>query len=418
MSVGDALASRSQPPGNFDIQAERFVDGDGQVQLGEWLKPGEICLAQNEVYASPICLVAFSENGVNDISHAYHAYVRRSAALSDKPRLVQFNTWEATYFHQSEERVKRLATEAANLGAERFVLDDGWFRGRNEDNAGLGDWSHDPIKYPDGLGPVIEHVNQCGMEFGLWIEPEMVNPDSDLHRMHPDWAIAPEYGAAPTGRHQLVLNLARADVRNYLFDVVNQLLCAHEIRYIKWDCNRGLYPDADDNGPLAHRYANGVVSLMARLRDAHPDVEFEACASGGARLNYGVLPNVARYWVSDATDPFERIRIQRRASVFFPFEVMGAHVGASPNHYTGAMSTAAFRAMTAFFGHFGLEVDPNTLTQDDKRVIKNVVQFYKTHRGLISTGRYCGASVYERNRCATDNGGERKTGVVSCVETF
>ncbi|MEC9250440.1 MAG: alpha-galactosidase, partial [Pseudomonadota bacterium] len=278
-----------------------------------------------------------------------------------------------------------LAKGAAALGAERFVLDDGWFKGRRNDQTSLGDWTVDADLFPNGLTPLINAVHTEGMEFGLWLEPEMVSPDSDLYRAHPDWVLGwPEPDPA-TGRNQLVLDLALEPVREHLFTVISDLLDRYAISYLKWDCNRDLYPATRDGVVRAGAQTEGFYKLLDRLRARYP-VEIESCASGGGRIDAGIAARTDRFWTSDATDAIDRLNIQRAAGLVMPHERLGAHVGPSPNPMTGRQVSMSFRVLAALFGHFGIEADPEKVSEDDRRVLTRGIEIYKQHRDWMHAG--------------------------------
>ncbi|MEO1137205.1 MAG: alpha-galactosidase [Pseudomonadota bacterium] len=381
-AIGLALAHS----GNFTLAAERFGSGEAQAIAAEWLHPGEVILSPGKKYETPAALGFVSINGVAGVSRAFHDHARAQAPATRRHRPVQLNSWEAVYFGIDEATAMRLADEAAAIGAERFVLDDGWFKGRHHDRTALGDWTPDPVKFPNGLRPLAEHVVAQGLEFGLWVEPEMVNEDSDLFRAHPDWILSVPGLCAPTARHQLVLDLSRKDVREYLFSSIDALLDAAPVSYLKWDCNRDLFPAATAFGAAAHKQVSELYALLDRIRASHPEVAIESCASGGGRMDFGVLQRADRFWTSDATDALERIRIQRRASLFYPLEMLGAHVGSSPNHWSRRDLPMAFRCLTALFGHFGVELDPGALNEMERSILKRAIELYKEHRSLISEG--------------------------------
>lgn len=383
---GRAAGFHLASSGDFSLSAERLPGGAAQIALFEKLAPGEIVLAFETRYQTPRALAALALDGFNGVSRRFHLHARKTAPAGRRKRLVQLNSWEAVYFNVGEARMMELATAAARLGVERFVLDDGWFKGRGGPAAGLGDWSADPEKYPNGLKPLIDHVEALGLEFGLWVEPEMVNEDSELFRDRPDWILAAPGRPQPTGRNQLVLDLTRADVRDHLFTALDRLLGGHRISYLKWDCNRDLYPAASNGAPASSRQIAGLYALVARLRKAHPDVSIESCASGGGRIDFGILQFTDRFWASDSTDAIERVRVQRRASLFLPVEILGAHVGPSPNPWTGRRLPMAFRCLTAFFGHFGVELDPAALDPAETGTLKNAIGLYKAERRLIIDG--------------------------------
>ena len=317
--------------GNSRLRLDHGTDGSGFVQMGELFLPGEIELRKGETYQSPGFLAAYSNAGLSGVSEAFHRHLR-SAVLdrrtADKMRPVHFNTWEALYFDHDEAALFDLAQRAADVGAERFILDDGWFGARRSDAAGLGDWHVARDIYPNGLTPLADHVRSLGMEFGLWFEPEMVNADSDLYRAHPDWILRVD-GAEPIpSRHQLPLDLTRQEVSDYLFERIRALVGELSLGYIKWDMNRDVqHPGGSDGRPAAHRQTLALYALIERLRSAHPALEIESCASGGGRADFGILRRCDRIWTSDNNDARSRHAIMRGASHFFPLSVLGNHVG-------------------------------------------------------------------------------------------
>lgn len=375
--------------GNHRIVAEKLSDGRSFVQMGELLLPGEIQLEQGAAYETPNLFCAHSVSGFSGLSQKFHNYVRgqlHSDAFRAKPRPVHYNTWEAVYFDHNTKKLKELVSKAADLGVERFVLDDGWFKGRRGDSAGLGDWFVDEAVYPDGLSPLIEHVTSLGMEFGLWVEPEMVNPDSDLYRNHPDWVLSATTSEQIPFRNQLTLDLGKQEVEDYLFDRLNSLLKDNDIAYLKWDMNRDTHHPGRGGCPVAHAQVSALYRLLAKLKAKHPGVEIESCASGGGRADYGILAHTDRIWTSDSNDALDRLSIQRGCSFFFPSEVMGAHIGPCVCHITGRTLTAEFRAVTAMFGHMGMECDLTELTDGEAETIKAAVSLHKHHRHLIHSG--------------------------------
>lgn len=380
---GSALGLHLAWSGNSRSLVERTGFGQGQVQIGERLEPGEVVLGPGEAYDTPEALLVFSATGLDGLRQAFHGIAEAVGAPLAGPRRVHFNSWEAVYFDFDLDRLKALATEAAALGAERFVLDDGWFAGRRSDAAGLGDWVPDPERFPDGLGPLIAHVESLGMDFGLWVEPEMVNPDSALYRAHPEWALAPASGDAPTQRNQLALDLSRVEVRERLLQALDRLLSDNRIAYLKWDHNRDLFPC-----PSPRAQTLGFYQLLDRLRAAHPHVEIESCASGGGRIDFGVMQRTTRFWVSDNTDALARLSIQSAASLFLPLARIGSHVGSSPNPSTGRRLSMLLRARIALFAHMGLEADPTRLDADERAILSAHFALYKEHRALIHGGRF------------------------------
>ncbi|RDU97502.1 alpha-galactosidase [Trinickia dinghuensis] len=389
--------------GNHTILIEPLTDGRRQLQLGEWLAPGEVVLARGERYRTPCAFLSFSDQGLNGLSAQFHRFVRTRVLdwpqRHMRPRPVILNTWEAVYCEHDLDDLQALAGAAARIGVERFVLDDGWFHRRGNDRAGLGDWWPDARKYPQGLTPLVEHVRELGMEFGLWIEPEMVNPDSDLFRTHPEWVLQLAGRPFVTGRNQLVLDLAETAVTDYLFESIGALLRDHSIAYLKWDMNRDL-ATAGHHGRAAYRRQTlALYRLLERLRRAFPDVEIESCASGGGRADYGALAYMHRVWTSDCNDALTRIDIQRGFLRFFPPEVMGAHIGAACSHTTGRRHSMPFRAAVALLGHLGLELDVRTLSDAEADELRYWITLYKqcrpiSHRGVLHQGRFGDALVW------------------------
>lgn len=316
------------------------------------------------------------------LAQAFHAYLR-SHVLPDRaawgPRKVHLNSWEALGFNLSQPALIALADDAAALGIERFVLDDGWFAGRRNDQTSLGDWFVSPEVFPHGLTPLIDHVHTLGMDFGLWVEPEMVSPDSELYRAHPDWCLHTPGRARPTMRGQLALDLARPEVADYLFGRLDALLREHRIAYLKWDHNRDLFPSAAGQ-------TQGFYALLGRLRAAHPQVEIESCSSGGGRIDMGMLAHCHRVWPSDNNDAIERLRIIPAWSQFLPLEVLGSHVGPSPNPITGRRLGMDFRAKVAVFGHMGVEADPARMTDKERECLAAHIALYKQWRDVLHSG--------------------------------
>lgn len=386
---GEVLGLHLAWSGDHRILVERLRDGRLQAQAGELFLPGELVLGPGQAYETPILYAARSPAGLNGLSARFHPFVRDNilgGRLKSKPRPVHFNTWEAVYFRHELSELKALADLAAQVGAERFILDDGWFKGRNDDTTSLGDWTVDPRKYPDGLAPLIDHVRNLGLEFGLWVEPEMANAESDLLRAHPDWTLHADGRAQPLGRGQYVLDLTRPEVADNIFAQLDALLAAHPIGYLKWDMNRDLTHAASRGRPASHAQTLAVYALIDRLRASHPTVEIESCASGGGRADYAILRRTDRVWTSDCNDPFERQAIQRGFSIFFPPEVMGAHVGPAASHTTARRSSLMLRGMTALFGHMGVEADVREFSEADRGRLAEAITLHKRHRALLHSG--------------------------------
>ena len=377
--------------GNNRVRVDRLSDGRAFVQMGEYFFPGEVSLAPGETYRTPRLYAGYSSIGFSALSRKFHGHVSNNimdGRIDRKPRPIHYNTWEAIYFDHNHETLFKLAEKAAEVGAERYILDDGWFGARRGDKSGLGDWWPSEDVYPDGLGALVKHVTGLGLEFGLWFEPEMVNPDSDLFRNHPDWILQAEGVEQVPFRNQYVLDLSRSEVTNYLFDRLHGLLSAYDIGYIKWDMNRDVHHPGSHGRPAISRQTRSIYQLIDRLRAAHPDLEIESCSSGGARADYGILQRTDRIWTSDSNDALDRQKIQRGASHFFPLSVMGAHVGPETCHITGRRLSMQLRVATALFGHMGLELNLQTETPDNLEILKAGLALHKTHRGLIHDGDF------------------------------
>jgi alpha-galactosidase len=373
--------------GNHVQQIEWIDDGRYMWQMGEGLAPGEVRLGAGESTETPEMLATCAADA-NGVAQNFHAAIRKRIAWPGgamKPRPVHLNTWEGFYFDHDEAALKALADAAADVGIERFVLDDGWFEGRHNDSSSLGDWWADASKYPDGLKPLADHVTGLGMEFGLWVEPEMVNPDSELYRAHPDWALGIKGRPLIASRNQLLLDMRLVEVRDYLFAKIAALLAELPIAYLKWDHNRDLIAAGD--APAFREQVQGGYALMARLRAAFPDVEIEACAGGGGRIDAGIIQHTHRFWTSDNIDAVSRVQIQRGFLQFMPPEIMGAHVGASPAHATGRSQSMDFRGAVALPGHFGVELDVRKLDDADRAKLKDWIATYKAHRDRLHHGK-------------------------------
>ncbi len=369
--------------GDHRTWAERLPTGEGVLGGGELLGPGEVVLDPGEQYASPWLVAAWSDRGLDGLTDRLHRYVRARPRHPTRSRPVVLNTWEAVYFDHDVERLRELAGTAARLGVERFVLDDGWFSGRRNDRAGLGDWTVDATVWPDGLHPLVDHVRDLGMEFGLWVEPEMVNPDSDLARAHPDWLLRGRDQDPPSWRNQQLLDLRHPAAYEHVVQALLALLDEYEIGFLKWDMNRDLV----DTAGAVHEQTLAVYRMLDELREAQPGLEIESCASGGARVDLAVLERTDRVWASDCNDPLERQHIQRWTGLLLPPELVGAHVGASPAPTTGRAQRLSFRAATALFGHFGIECDVRQLSPAQAEELAGWVRLYQAERGLLHSGR-------------------------------
>ena len=386
---GPAYGAQLAWSGNHVQRLDYLDDGSYYWQWGEWLAPGEVRLAKGETLDAPEVLATFSPHGLNGVAQNFHAAIRSRFTWPGgkmKPRPVHFNTWEGVYFDLNQAALMKMASGAADLGVERFVLDDGWFHARRNDRAGLGDWWVDKDIFPGGLRPLAHHVTSLGMEFGLWVEPEMVNPDSDLYRAHPEWALQLAGRPILTARNQLVLDLSNPNVFNYLLQHIGILLDSLPISYLKWDHNRDLTNAGSQGLPAYRRHVLAAYRLFDAIRAGWPNVEIEACAGGGGRIDAGILTRTHRVWTSDCIDAVSRVAIQNGFLQFFPPEIMGSHIGTSPAHATGRQQGMDFRGGVALGGHLGIELDPRHLSEIEKTNVRQWVQIYKDLRATLHTG--------------------------------
>lgn len=388
--------------GNTEVGIERLPEGAGVhaavITAGELLGPGEVRLGAGDSYTSPTTVWAWSDAGIDGLSSALHAHVRARAVHPRTPRPLTLNTWEAVYFAHDPATLAQLARLAHRVGVERFVLDDGWFAGRPDDRSGLGDWVVDVEKWPHGVQELSSLVHELGMEFGLWFEPEMVNRDSDLARRHPDWILGVRDDATEW-RHQLVLDLACAEVRAHLLDRIDSAVRECGIDFIKWDHNRDLHGAVSRVSGRAsvHDQTSATYALMDEVRLRHPRLEIESCASGGARLDLGILSRSERVWASDTNDPFERQAIQRWTGVLLPPEVVGSHVGPETAHTTHRASTLSFRLITALFMHAGIEWDLTACAEEELDALTRWTALYRELRPLLHTGKTVRADLADES---------------------
>ena len=346
-------------------------------------------LERNDTFCTPEAVLVHSANGIGEMSRIYHKLYRTRLCRGkyrDSERFVLINNWEATYFDFNEEKLVKIAEKAAQIGIDTMVLDDGWFGKRTADNAGLGDWVENPDRLPNGLRGLADKINALGMRFGLWFEPEMVNPDSDLYRAHPDWILHTKGRQSSLVRNQLTLDLSRKDVCDYITEAVSDVLSKANIEYVKWDMNRYMSEvgsselPADRQGEVKHRYMLGLYSVLETLTQRFPNVLFESCASGGGRFDPGMLYYMPQAWASDNTDPIERLTIQFGTTMCYPASSMGAHVSACDR--TGIETKAA----VAMAGTFGYELDPKEMSEEDKEKVKEQVKNYHRYYNVIHFG--------------------------------
>jgi len=383
--------------GNFKTQIE--LDQLEQIRLTMGISDNNFHweLKENEEFNTPEVILSYSNKGLEKLSHNFHSVIRNNICrgkykLSERPILI--NNWEATYFDFDEKKLFNIAKEASELGVDMFVMDDGWFIQRNNDNSGLGNWIVDENKIHGGLNSLVEKIKSLGMKFGIWIEPEMVSEDSEPYISHPEWVIKIPDRLPTRGRNQLVLDMSRKDVRDYLYNCVANILDGADISYIKWDMNRSIcdwYSNnlpAEKQGELYHRYVLGLYELLERLTSNFPDVLFEGCSGGGGRFDAGILYYCPQIWCSDNTDAYSRTKIQYGTSFFYPISTVGSHVSSVPNHQTGRITPIEARGITAMAGSFGYELDLNTLSNDEKNQVKQQIERFKKYRTLIHNGKY------------------------------
>jgi alpha-galactosidase len=383
--------------GSFRADVEMDQLGQARLVMGinpygfRWkLNPGES-------FQTPEAVLIRSDEGLEVLSLRFHRLIRQRLIpprFRNRPRPVLINTWEAAYFNFDRKTILDIARQSADMDIDLLVLDDGWFGSRNSDNAGLGDWEVNEKKLQGSLQSLIEEVNAAGLDFGIWIEPEMVNEDSNLYRTHPGWVLKAPGRGPVRGRNQLVLDMTNPEVVDHLFQVFSKLLTDNHITYVKWDMNRSLadrhsdHLPEDRQGEVHHRYMLGVYDLLDRLTKAFPDVLFEGCSGGGGRFDAGMLYYTPQIWCSDDTDPHERTLIQYGTSFFYPPDTVGSHVSASPNHQTGRRTSLETRAAAAMPGTFGYELDPETLDDLEREEIRGMNQLYRDLQPLIFHGRY------------------------------
>jgi alpha-galactosidase len=408
---GDVYGFNLVYTGNFIANADMDPDGGARVLMGinpegfSWhLEPGEN-------FTAPEAVMVYSNEGLGGMSRIFHRLYRNNlcrGAWKNKKRPILINNWEATYFKFDEEKLYDIAKAASELGIEMLVMDDGWFGTRNSSRSALGDWFVNEEKLKGGLGKLVERVNGLGMKFGIWFEPEMVSRDSDLFRAHPDWALQTPGRPMSISRHQYTLDMSRADVREYLFNCIKNVMDSANIAYIKWDFNRTLTEVGsallapDQQQEVFHRYVLGLYELLERLLTAYPDLLLEGCASGGGRFDPAWLYYSPQFWTSDDTDAIERLDIQYGTSMCYPTSAISAHVSAVPNHQVGRVTPLKTRGDVAMAGTFGYELDLTALTDEEKEIVKEQCADYHKYYDVIHYGDlYRLISPWkDRTRCA------------------
>lgn len=381
--------------GNFAAEAEVDQFGTTRVSLG--INPFDFSwkLEPGEAFQTPEAVLVYSAEGLGGMSRTFHKLYRTRLCRGvhrDLERPILVNNWEATYFDFNADKIEAIAKKGGELGIELFVLDDGWFGKRDSDNSSLGDWFEDRRKLPNGLQDLAERVKRQGLQFGLWFEPEMISPDSDLYRSHPDWCLHVPNHRRTEARDQLILDMSRADVREYLYSRLSEIFTNVPISYIKWDMNRNMteigsaLSSPERQSETAHRYILGLYELMERLTSEFPHILFESCSGGGGRFDPGMLYYMPQTWTSDDTDGVERLKIQYGTSIVYPVSTMGAHVSAVPNHQVGRKTSLEFRGDVAMSGNFGYELDLTTFTPEEVEIAKAQIASYKEIRGLVQQG--------------------------------
>lgn len=394
---GSCIGAVLMYSGSFQTKIQ--LDQLNQVRLIMGINPDLFRweLKPSDTFDTPEVILSYSGKGIETLSHNFHKVIREHVCrgkykLAERPVLI--NNWEATYFDFDEQKILKIAGQAAELGVALLVLDDGWFGKRDDDCSGLGDWFVNEEKLHGGLGKLAEKINAMGMKFGLWFEPEMVSEDSKLYREHPEWAIKIPSRNPVRGRYQLVLDMTNPEVREYLFDTISKVLNSAKISYVKWDMNRSICNwytpclSSANQGEMPHRYVLGLYELLERLTSTFPEILFEGCSGGGGRFDAGMLYYCPQIWCSDDTDAIERTKIQYGTSFFYPVSAVGSHVSAVPNHQTGRVTPIETRAVTAMAGSFGYELDLNTLSDSEKQEVKEQIVRFKKDGPLIHNGLY------------------------------
>ena len=394
---GDVFGFSLVYSSNFSVEIEVDFIRSARVLMGLNTETFGWHLEPNEEITSPEVVMVYSNHGVGGMSRTYHKLYRNNLCRGEwktKKRPIIINNWEATYFEFDEEKLVAIAKDASELGIEMLVMDDGWFGARNNDNAGLGDWYVNKSKLPNGLKPLVDRVNALGMKFGIWFEPEMINPDSDLYRAHPDWCLKVEGRDMSIGRGQYVLDMSRKEVVDNIFEQMKAVLSSANIAYVKWDFNRNLSEVASAVLPpkrqkeVYHRYILGVYDLLERLLTAFPSLLLEGCAGGGGRFDAGMLYYSPQIWTSDDTDAMERLEIQYGTSIVYPPSSMSAHVSTVPNHQTDRVTPFKTRGDVAMAGSFGYELDITKMTDEEKALVREQVAAYHKYYDLIQGGDY------------------------------
>lgn len=373
--------------GNSRHLIERQPTGRTTIGAGELLLPGEMLLEPGQSYEAPAIAAAYSAEGIDGITDRHYRWLRSRESHPSKPRPLTLNVWEAVYFEHNLEKLTQLADVAKEVGVERFVLDDGWFGSRRNDHSGLGDWVVSPEVWPQGLKPLADVLEQRGIEFGLWFEGEMIQVDSDLYRAHPDWVLRVGDRLPPEGRLQQVLDLTHPGAYSHVLNQVSEVLSSCKISYIKWDHNRTLVEPGHFGKAAVHNQTLAIYRLFDELKSRFPGLEIESCASGGGRIDLGMTQHADRFWTSDCNDALERQYIQRYTQTVIPPELLGSHIGPTTAHTSHRTHSLSFRAITALFGHAGIEWDITGCTKDELSALKSWASYYKENRALLHNGK-------------------------------
>ena len=416
--------------GNFIAQVEKNQFDSLRVIMGIHPQDFGWVLQKDEIFYAPETVLVYSADGLGRMTRTLHDFYRNHLIRSpykNKKRPILINNWEATYFDFNTEKLIAIAKEAKKCGIEMLVMDDGWFGHRNDDNTSLGDWQVNEKKLPGGLKYLVDEVNKIGLKFGIWFEPEMVSPDSDLYKKHPDWAIALPERVPCRSRNQFVLDLSRKEVRDYVFDMVASVLHSANIEYVKWDMNRQLtdlgsqFLDGEHQGELLHRYVLGVYELQERLITEFPNLLLENCSGGGARFDPGMLYYSPQIWCSDDTDAIERLKIQEGTALIYPLSAMGAHVSDCPNHTVGRVTPFETRGNVALAGTFGYELDITKIPEADREMIPEQTAMYHKYNDLVREGDYYRIASYGQNHefdCYEVVSKDKKEALVTFVQVI
>ncbi len=428
--AGEVYAMNFVYSGNFFTQVEMSQYDSVRMSMG--IQPEDFCwkLEPQESFQAPEAVLVYSAEGLGGMTRSFHDLYRKHLLRSpykDKKRPILLNNWEATYFDFDTDKLIGIARQASKLGIEMLVMDDGWFGKRNSDNCGLGDWQVNEEKLKGGLKYLVDEVNKLGMKFGIWFEPEMVSPDSDLYRAHPDWAIQIPGRTAAMAREQYVLDISRKEVRDYVYECVAKVLRSANVEYVKWDMNRPLSDlgssglAADRQGELYHRYVLGLYEMQERLITDFPDLLLENCSGGGARFDPGMLYYSPQIWCSDDTDAIERLAIQEGTALVYPLSTMGAHVSDCPNHAIGRTTPFETRGYVALAGTFGYELDVTKIPQEEQKMIPEQIAMYHKYNDLVREGDYYRLASYQENKvydCYEVVSKDRKEALVTYVQVL